>query len=337
MASYDYGNSYYAPPSADPVASAVSAPPAAAPAPLYPPPAYGVPPPGTYGAPPPYGAPYSAPPPYGAPPPFGAPPPGMGVNPDEVRTIFITGFPQDVKERELNNLLRFLPGYEASQLNWKNNLAQGFALFSAGAYARAACDAITQLAFDDTSVLRCEMARKNMYIKSDPEGKRARIGAGGPSSYAAMQPFSRGPGLPGNSPSALSDNPPCNTLFVGNLSDNINEAELTSVFSTSPGFRTVKVLRGRTTTAFVAYETTEQAIQAHGAHQNAVLASNAEKGSIRIQFSKNPFGRKRDYNGEPAGGGDPLAAAAAAGAAAAAAAASKAAYEPAPYNPLASL
>mmetsp|Transcript_20582 Transcript_20582/g.53688 ORF Transcript_20582/g.53688 Transcript_20582/m.53688 type:complete len:182 (-) Transcript_20582:650-1195(-) len=181
------------------------------------------------------------------------------------------------------------------------------------------------------------MARKNMYIKSDPEGKRARIGAGGPSSYAAMQPFSRGPGLPGNSPSALSDNPPCNTLFVGNLSDNINEAELTSVFSTSPGFRTVKVLRGRTTTAFVAYETTEQAIQAHGAHQNAVLASNAEKGSIRIQFSKNPFGRKRDYNGEPAGGGDPLAAAAAAGAAAAAAAASKAAYEPAPYNPLASL
>ena len=33
-------------------------------------------------------------------------------NPDEVRTVFITGFPSDVKERELNNLLRFLPGYE---------------------------------------------------------------------------------------------------------------------------------------------------------------------------------------------------------------------------------
>jgi len=32
----------------------------------------------------------------------------------------------------------------------------------------------------------------------------------------------------------MSDNPPCNTLFVGNLSDNINESELTSVFSTSP-------------------------------------------------------------------------------------------------------
>ena len=34
------------------------------------------------------------------------------LNPDEVRTIFVTGFPDDVKERELNNLLRFLPGYE---------------------------------------------------------------------------------------------------------------------------------------------------------------------------------------------------------------------------------
>lgn len=36
------------------------------------------------------------------------------------RTVFITGFPNDIKERELNNMLRFMPGYEASQMNWKN-------------------------------------------------------------------------------------------------------------------------------------------------------------------------------------------------------------------------
>lgn len=35
---------------------------------------------------------------------------------EEIRTVFISGFPADVKERELNNLLRFLPGYEASQM-----------------------------------------------------------------------------------------------------------------------------------------------------------------------------------------------------------------------------
>lgn len=62
---------------------------------------------------------------------------------------------------------------QASQLNWKNGVAQGFAMFSTGALARAACDAITQLNFDPSSVLRCEMARKNMYIKEDPN-KRAR-------------------------------------------------------------------------------------------------------------------------------------------------------------------
>lgn len=36
------------------------------------------------------------------------------------RTVFVTGFPPDVKERELNNMLRFMPGYEASQMNYKN-------------------------------------------------------------------------------------------------------------------------------------------------------------------------------------------------------------------------
>lgn len=34
---------------------------------------------------------------------------------DEIRTVFITGFPDDVKERELNNMLRFLPGYQVSK------------------------------------------------------------------------------------------------------------------------------------------------------------------------------------------------------------------------------
>jgi hypothetical protein len=44
--------------------------------------------------------------------PAGAVPAGPA---EELRTIFITGFPLDVKERELNNLLRFLPGYEVSE------------------------------------------------------------------------------------------------------------------------------------------------------------------------------------------------------------------------------
>ena len=192
-----------------------------------------------YGAPPavyPGYPPYAAPLPYGGstsypaypygPPPGGAYPPPLGGAPmsahDEVRTIFVSGFPADVKDRELNNLMRFLPGYEvgsprhhctvslasnertkkrdvpstrsremkrkndmghsksfcsclphdhtramlpnhvspsqyplcpsdclsvcqAGQMNWKDGVAQGFALFSSGALARSACDAVTQL------------------------------------------------------------------------------------------------------------------------------------------------------------------------------------------------
>lgn len=44
---------------------------------------------------------------------------------DEQRTLYMTGFPTDTKERELNNLLRFMPGYQASQLNWRNGQASG--------------------------------------------------------------------------------------------------------------------------------------------------------------------------------------------------------------------
>ena len=61
----------------------------------------------------PYQQAYAHPPPTYAPAPqYAAYAPAYAPNPDEVRTVFITGFPPDVKERELNNLLRFLPGYE---------------------------------------------------------------------------------------------------------------------------------------------------------------------------------------------------------------------------------
>ncbi|KAE8678228.1 hypothetical protein F3Y22_tig00111427pilonHSYRG00063 [Hibiscus syriacus] len=59
-----------------------------------------------------------------------------------VRTIFITGLPENVKERELQNLLRWLPGYEASQVNYKGEKPMGFALFSNARFAVAAKDAL---------------------------------------------------------------------------------------------------------------------------------------------------------------------------------------------------
>ncbi len=47
-----------------------------------------------------------------------------------------------MKERELQNLLRWWPGYEASQMNFKGDQPMGFALFSTAAMAMAARDAL---------------------------------------------------------------------------------------------------------------------------------------------------------------------------------------------------
>ena len=108
---------------------------------------------------------------------YGGPAPQFDASTgEELRTIFLTGFPADVKERELNNLFRFIPGYQvrmgtmhayisrshrrasahasaglhshaarhhlaafgttqASQMNWKNDQAQGFAMFTSGTCA----------------------------------------------------------------------------------------------------------------------------------------------------------------------------------------------------------
>jgi hypothetical protein len=39
------------------------------------------------------------------------------------------------------------------------------------------------------------------------------------------------------------DNPPCNTLFIGNLSEAAQEADLHALFAAQPGFRQLKLVR----------------------------------------------------------------------------------------------
>jgi hypothetical protein len=224
------------------------------------------------------------------------------VDPNELRTLFLTGFPPDVKERELNNLMRFLPGYEASQLHLagvKSPQAQGFALFDCGASAQGALHRITNLVFDEGFVLRCEMARKNMYIKDDSSTKRSRYDG----QYSAYGGYGGGYGYGGAAPqpagyqaiSNTKDNPPCNTLFIGNLGDATDENEVRNIFNSQPGFRQIKLNRGqRGITCFVEFSDVASAMAVHQSQQGAVLTSS-DRGGIRIQYSKNPFGKKRDY------------------------------------------
>ncbi|KAM3379958.1 RNA-binding protein with multiple splicing 2 [Capsicum galapagoense] len=283
-----------------------------------------------------------------APPPPAAPPHHHPMPIDEVRTIFISGLPQDVKERELVNLLRWLPGYEASQLNFKGEVPMGFALFSNHQCAIGAKDAIQGLVFDTEGkcVLHTEMAKKNLFVKrgivadSNAHDPSKRMRTGGDythTGYSSPSPFHPPPapvwaphGLclryitqgpppynpyggypvahmpmptpaPVPAPSSYApvqntkDNPPCNTLFIGNLGENINEEELRGLISGQPGFKQMKVLRQeRHTVCFIEFDDVNSATNVHQNLQGAVIPSSGSVG-MRIQYSKNPFGKRKDF------------------------------------------
>jgi len=202
-------------------------------------------------------------------------------------------------------MLRFLPGYQASQMNWKQGQAQGFALFDTGATAVAAVNMIAHIQFDEASVLRAEMARKNMFFKDDHgpgAAKRPRFAGSFPASappattYVASGATNVQPVQPKGFAEVtnIGDNPPCSTLFVGNLGDDVVEAELHGLFAPHPGFKQIKVVRGaRSVTAFVDFEDVTSAMSVHAALQGAVLQSS-NRGGIRIQYSKNPLGKRRE-------------------------------------------
>ncbi|WCJ28510.1 RNA-binding (RRM/RBD/RNP motifs) family protein [Euphorbia peplus] len=285
-------------------------------------------------------APAGAPPPppaAAAPPPpavLHPPPPPSALTHDEVRTIFITGLPEDVKERELLNLLRWLPGYEASQVNFKGEKPMGFALFSTPQFAIAAKDALQDMLFDadSKSLLHTEMAKKNLFVKRGivadsnayDQSKRLRTGGDyshtaytspspfhpppahvwGPHGYMAPTPppydpyagYHPIPQVPMPAPTPIpapssylpvqntKDNPPCNTLFIGNLGENINEDQLRSLFSVQPGFKQMKVLRQeRHTVCFIEFDDLNSATNVHRNLQGAVIPSSGSVG-MRIQY-----------------------------------------------------
>lgn len=259
----------------------------------------------------------------------------------------------------MQNLLRWLPGYEASQVNYKGEHPLGFALFTTPEFAHAAKDLLQNLVFDADSkcVLHTEMAKKNLFIKRGivadanayDQSKRLRTGGDYThTGYASPSPFHPPPApvwgphgymappppppydayggyhvppvpMPAPAPAPapvpapssyvpvqnIKDNPPCNTLFIGNLGESINEDELRGLFSGQPGFKQMKVLRQeRHTVCFIEFEDINSAAQVHHNLQGAVIPSSGSVG-MRIQYSKNPFGKRKDFNHPgalPAGG-----------------------------------
>lgn len=103
-----------------------------------------------------------------------------------------------------------------------------------------------------------------------------------------------GPPTPINTNPA-DQNPPCNTLYVGNLPLATTEEELKSLFSRQPGYRRLCYrTKSNGPMCFVEFEDVHFAINSLKLLQGVILSSSI-KGGIRLSFSKNPLGvRKMD-------------------------------------------
>ncbi|KAK6528205.1 cell cycle RNA binding protein whi3 [Arthrobotrys megalospora] len=109
---------------------------------------------------------------------------------------------------------------------------------------------------------------------------------------APMQPYQRV--LPAANPA--DQNPPCNTLYVGNLPANTSEDELKALFSRQRGYKRLCFrTKANGPMCFVEFEDVAYATRALTELYGRGL-SNSVKGGIRLSFSKNPLGVRSNQN-----------------------------------------
>ena len=85
-------------------------------------------------------------------------------------------------------------------------------------------------------------------------------------------------------------NPPCNTLYVGNLPMNTSEEELKALFQRQHGYKRLSFrTKQNGPMCFVEFEDVPCAARAL-AELHGNMLSNSIKGGIRLSFSKNPLG-----------------------------------------------
>uniref|UniRef100_A0A674HKB3 RNA binding protein, mRNA processing factor 2 n=6 Tax=Passeriformes TaxID=9126 RepID=A0A674HKB3_TAEGU len=88
---------------------------------------------------------------------------GGGTVEEEVRTLFVSGLPVDIKPRELYLLFRPFKGYEGSLIKLTSKQPVGFVTFDSRAGAEAAKNALNGIRFDpeNPQTLRLEFAKAN--------------------------------------------------------------------------------------------------------------------------------------------------------------------------------
>nr|BAC37585.1 unnamed protein product [Mus musculus] len=137
---------------------------------------------------------------------------------EEVRTLFVSGLPLDIKPRELYLLFRPFKGYEGSLIKLTSKQPVGFVSFDSRSEAEAAKNALNGIRFDPEipQTLRLEFAKANTKM-----AKNKLVGTPNPSTplpntvpqFIAREPYALGSlpprplpraGSPGSSAEAVS-------------------------------------------------------------------------------------------------------------------------------------
>lgn len=109
-----------------------------------------------------------------------------------------------------------------------------------------------------------------------------------PSSYSQLSPQFQRPHYPAANPA--DQNPPCNTLYVGNLPIDTSEDELKAIFAKQRGYKRLCFrTKHNGPMCFVEFEDVTFATKALNELYGHPL-HNSVKGGIRLSFSKNPLG-----------------------------------------------
>ncbi|KAJ6560370.1 hypothetical protein B0H19DRAFT_849524, partial [Mycena capillaripes] len=239
-------------------------------------------------------------------------------------------------EREFQNMFTFSPGFEAATLKIPNKeytayggpyanpnnagMATagllpprkqiiGFAKFRTREEALGARDVLQgrRVDIDKGAVLKAEMAKKNLHTKRGvgPVDRERRAGAfeafaGLPGREDGGGPSSAGTGAG----RAVDQNPPINTLYVGNLpalpsgggvgggpTMEYLESALRELFGTCAGFRQMSFRpKGNGPMCFVEFEDVSYATKTLNELYGNTLGGLIKGGGIRLSYSKNPLG-----------------------------------------------
>lgn len=128
-------------------------------------------------------------------------------------------------------------------------------------------------------------------------------GGAGPGNSVTHMNFNHPPGShhPRPPPANPADqNPPCNTLYVGNLPSDTSEEELKAMFSKQRGYKRLCFrTKSNGPMCFVEFEDVSFATKAlHELYGHPL--HNSTKGGIRLSFSKNPLGvRSSQVSAQP--------------------------------------